>query len=220
MTTMENMPKELAGHTQTRLEKARKSARRHSILVRLLRYALPLGGLLIVAGVVGMIVFQNILSGFGIGDISLTTDGLVMSNPHLSGNDGDRSYSVRADRAIQHITNPQIVDLEKLQAEITVAPGETLGIKATNGTFDTELETLKLTNGIQVFYSKGYSANFEYLDIDMKSGRIQTNDTVDVTSNGGYIDAGSMEFDQKNNVLNFRRGVKMKLLPWELENGQ
>ncbi|KZL19366.1 Lipopolysaccharide-assembly, LptC-related [Pseudovibrio axinellae] len=220
MTTMENMPKEFASEAQTRLEKARKSARRHSLLVRLLRYALPAGGTLIALAVVGMVIFQNVLSGLSIGDISLTTEGLVMSNPHLSGNDGDRSYNVQADRAIQRITNPQVIDLEKIVAEITVAPGETVSIISQNGTFDTEMETLELSNGIQLTYSKGYSAEFEYLDIDMKTGTIQTNDTVDVMSDGGYIDAGSMEFDQKNNVLNFRRGVKMKLLPWALENGQ
>jgi len=220
MTTMENMPKEFASEAQTRLEKARKAARRHSILVRLLRFALPAGGLLIAAGVIAMVVFQNILAGLSIGDISLTTEGLVMSNPHLSGNDGVRSYNVQADRAIQRITNPQVIDLENIVAEITIAPGETVSITSRNGTFDTEMETLNLTNGITVAYSKGYSAEFEYLDIDMKTGTIQTNDTVDVTSEGGYIDAGSMEFDQKNNVLNFRRGVKMKLLPWALENGQ
>lgn len=220
MTTMENMPKDFASEARIRLEKARKSARRHSLLVRLLRYFLPACGILIALGVIGMIVLQNILAGLSFGDISLTTEGLVMSNPHLSGNDGDRSYNVRADRAIQRITNPQVIDLENIVAEITIAPGETASITAKNGTFDTEMETLNLINGIQVSYSKGYTADFEYLDIDMKSGTIQTNDTVDVSSEGGYIDAGSMEFDQKNNVLNFRRGVKMKLLPWALENGQ
>lgn len=220
MTTMENTPREFADHPQVRLDKARKSARRHSIFVRLLRFTLPVVGTLIALGVVGMVVFQNLLSGLSIGDISLTTEGLVMSNPHLSGNDGDRSYSVQADRAIQRITNPQVIDLENITAQITIAPGETLSITSRNGTFDTQMETLKLTNGITASHSKGYTAEFEYLDINMKTGTMLTNDAVDVTSNGGYIDAGSMEFDQRNNVLNFRQGVKMKLLPWALENGQ
>ena len=214
------MPDLVTADMQDRAQKARRAARRHTLLVRFLRLALPACGLLIALAMIGMIVFQNLIANFSIGDISLTTEGLVMSNPHLSGNDGDRSYSVQADRAIQHITNPQVVDLENIRAEITIAPGETVSVTSTEGTFDTEAETLNLTNGIQVSYSKGYSADFEYLDIDMKTGTIKTNDVVDVSSAGGYIDAGSMEFDQKNNVLNFRRGVKMKLLPWELENGQ
>lgn len=220
MTTADHMHTPLSGETHQRAQKARRAARRHTFFVRFLRFALPLSGILIALAMVGMIVFQNIIANLNIGDISLTTEGLVMSNPHLSGNDGDRSYSVQADRAIQRITNPQIVDLENIKATITIAPGETVSVISANGTFDTEAETLNLTNGIQVSYSKGYSADFEYLDIDMKTGTIKTNDVVDVSSAGGYIDAGSMEFDQKNNVLNFRRGVKMKLLPWELENGQ
>ncbi|MTI17774.1 LPS export ABC transporter periplasmic protein LptC [Rhodobacteraceae bacterium RKSG542] len=205
---------------ERRQEAARKAARRHTRLVKVLRFVLPASGILIAAGVVGMVILQNILSGIGIGDIRLSADGLVMENPHLSGKDGDRSYSVSADQAIQRITDPRIIDLDNIRAEVALSAQDKANITAATGTYDTGAETLMLRGGIKVDYSKGYTAEFDYLDIDMKSGKIKTSDAVAVQADGGSIDAGSMDFNQTDGILTFSEGVKMTLHPAALENNQ
>ncbi|WP_310618559.1 LPS export ABC transporter periplasmic protein LptC [Flexibacterium corallicola] len=199
---------------------AQKAARRHTLLVKILRFLLPTLGFLIAAFMVGMIIFQNIFSGIGIGAIKLSPDGLVMSNPHLSGSDGERSYTVKASEALQRLTNPDIIDLDNISAQINLTKEEGATVTASQGTYDAGGETLRLEKGVKVVYSKGYTAEFEYLDIDMKTGKIKTSDVVEVQSNGGMIGAGSMSFDQENDTLNFGDGVSMLLNPAAMENSQ
>ncbi|WP_208976371.1 LPS export ABC transporter periplasmic protein LptC [Polycladidibacter hongkongensis] len=199
-------------------ERAKKAAWRHSLFVRVLKVLLPLAGVVTAIGVVGFIFLQNVLANFNIGELSLTTDGLVMSNPHLTGNDGERSYSVKANRAIQRITNPQIIDLEGISANLVLDREQSATVTAKEGTYNAQDETLSLRLGVKISYSQGYSAFFEYLDIDMNTGRFVTQDKVAIQSDGGYIDAGNMAFDQKKSVLKFSNGVQMKLFPSMLED--
>ncbi|OKL44352.1 LPS export ABC transporter periplasmic protein LptC [Pseudovibrio exalbescens] len=201
-------------------EAARRSAKRHTRLVKFLRFLLPALGTLIAVGVIGAVILRNILAGMGLGDISLTVDGLVMSNPHLSGSDGERSYSVSAAEAVQRITNPKIIDLDTIRAKIVLGKDENAEVVAAKGTYNAEAETLNLTDGITVTYSGGYTAEFDYLDIDMTSGEILTNSAVTVQAEGGYIHAGSMDYQQDSGVMRFSDGVSMRINPSSLENSQ
>ncbi|MDD7909812.1 MULTISPECIES: LPS export ABC transporter periplasmic protein LptC [Pseudovibrio] len=201
-------------------EAARRAAKRHTRLVKFLRFTLPALGTLIAAGIIGAVILRNILAGMGLGDISLTVDGLVMSNPHLTGSDGERSYSVSADKAIQRISNPKIIDLETLRAKIVLGKDENAEVVATKGTYNADVETLKLREGITVTYSGGYTGEFDYLDIDMTTGMIVTNSSVTVQAEGGYIHAGSMDYDQNGGVMRFSDGVSLRINPSSLENSQ
>ncbi len=209
---------EWGAKAQKKRQTARNAARRHSFLVRFLRYALPIAGVMIVFAIVAVVVVTSYLSSLGFGPVTLTSEGLVMDRPELSGNDGDRSYKVSATRAIQRISDPRIIDLETLTAAISLGQGQSAQITSTRGTFDTGAETLKLMGGIEVSYSQGFLGHFEQMDIDLKTGQIITKDPVTIQSEHGRIRAGDMQFDQKSGTLVFSDGISMRLEPAHKES--
>ncbi len=208
----------VADHEQRRA--ARRAAQRHSRLVRLFRLLVPGIGVAILIVVVAMIGISNYLSSLGLGNVSLTSDGLVMDSPELSGHDGDRSYRVSAERAIQRISDPRIIDLETIVAQLTLGPEQEVAVTAASGTYNHQNETLVLGGGIDVTTSEGYRARFGALSIDLKNGSVRTDDPVTVDSEHGSIRASRLNFDQDSGTLSFTGGISMTLLPPAKEKGQ
>ncbi|WP_417688251.1 LPS export ABC transporter periplasmic protein LptC [Roseibium sp.] len=204
----------VSGGNPKRLEsRVQRSARRHSRWVKVLRILLPLSGLLILLGMAGLIVAFNILTGLGIGNVSLTSDGLVMDRPELSGHDGERSYKVSAVRAIQRLSDPRIIDLENIRADIVLNPNESASVTALKGTYDNGAETLALFDGLQLQWSEGYTADLSSVMIDLKSGALETSEPLSIRSDQGNIQAGQLTYDQEKGIVRFTDGIKMTLTP-------
>ncbi|WP_209001863.1 LPS export ABC transporter periplasmic protein LptC [Stappia albiluteola] len=196
-----------------RRARARRQAVRHSRFVRLLKFAIPAIGMVILAGMGIAIAVSSYLSGLGLGAVSLTADGLVMDRPELSGHDGERSYRVAATRAIQRISDPRIIDLENIVAELQLDAEQKVAIKAVAGTYQSQQETLELRGGIDVSTSQGHTARFDRLDIDLKGGRIETDDAVSIATPHGTLRAARMRFNQDEGTLSFTDGISMSLRP-------
>jgi len=196
--------------TETR---AQRAARRHSRLVTVLRFLLPGAGLLILAGMIGLVVLFKVLGSFGAANISLTADGLVMDRPELSGHDGDRSYHVSAQRAIQRLTDPRIIDLEIIRADIVLSANESAQITALKGTYNNAAETLRLYDGIQLEWSQGYTVDLSDVEVDLKTGAMRTGNPIAIRSEQGSIRAGKLDYDQDEAVVRFTDGIKMTLHP-------
>jgi len=198
------------GHALSRVQRA---ARRHSLLVRILRWLLPGLGLLILAVMIGLVVLFHVLSGFGATNLMLTSDGLVMDHPELSGHDGERSYKVTATRAIQRLTDPRIIDLETIRADIVLSKDESAEIIALKGTYNNAAETLRLYDGIQLEWSEGYKVDLREVEIDLTSGAMSTSEPVAIRSEQGHVVAGKLDYDKTKGLVRFHDGIKMTLNP-------
>lgn len=198
------------GHQLSRVQRA---ARRHSLLVRLLRWVFPAIGLLILAGMTGLVILFNVLSGFGAANMMLTSEGLVMDHPELSGHDGDRSYKVTARRAIQRLSDPRIIDLETIRADIVLSKDESAEIIALKGTYDNAAETLRLYEGIQIEWSEGYTVDLSVVDVNLKSGAMKTSEPVLIRSDQGHVQSGNLSYDKENGLVRFSDGIKMTIKP-------
>lgn len=193
--------------------RAQRAARRHSRLVTVLRWLLPGLGILIFGGMIALVVLFNILAGFGASNVTLTSEGLVMDRPELSGHDGERSYQVTALRAIQRLTDPRIIDLETIRANITLSPQQSAKVTALKGTYDNGAETLSLYDGIQLEWSEGYTVDLQEVTINLKTGALVTDDPLSIRSDRGNIRAGRLDYDQDNGVVRFFDGVRLRLQP-------
>ncbi|MCV0425729.1 MAG: LPS export ABC transporter periplasmic protein LptC [Roseibium sp.] len=193
--------------------RAQKSARRHSLLVRILRWLFPAIGLLILGGMIGLVVLFNFLSGFGAANVMLTSEGLVMDHPELSGHDDDRSYKVTARRAIQRLSDPRIIDLEIIRADIVLGADESAEIIALKGTYNNAAETLRLYDGIQLEWSEGYKVDLSEVEIDLSNGALTTTEPVSIRSDQGHVVAGKLTYDQEKGLVRFSDGIKMTLNP-------
>ncbi|POF34294.1 LPS export ABC transporter periplasmic protein LptC [Roseibium marinum] len=197
-------------HLQSRTQRA---ARRHSLLVRILRWLFPLVGFLIFAGMAGLVILFNILSGFGTTNMMLTSEGLVMDQPELSGHDGERSYRVTARRAIQRLSDPRIIDLETIRADIVLSPDQSAEIVALKGTYNNASETLRLYEGIQLNWSEGYKVDLKDVQIDLSTGALTTSEPVSIRSDQGHVVGGRLSYDKNKGLVRFSDGIKMTINP-------
>ncbi len=203
------------GQPQTR---AQRKARQHSRLVKVLRVLFPLVGILIFAGMVGLVVVFNYLSNLGLGAVSLTGDGLVMHRPELSGHDGDRSYKVTATRALQRLSDPNVIDLETIRAAVVLGPEQNAKIMALKGTYDNNAQTLRLYEGLQLEWSEGYVIDLAEVKVNLKTGALETSEPISIRSDKGNIRAGQLSYDQEAGTVRFSDGIKMTLKPAEQGN--
>ncbi len=191
--------------------RAQRAARRHSLLVRILRWLFPAISLLILAGMIGLVVLFNFLSGFGASNVMLTSEGLIMDQPELSGHDGERSYKVTARRAIQRLSDPRIIDLETIRADIVLGKDDHAEIVALKGTYNNAAETLRLYEGIQLEWSEGYTVDLSEVQIDLNNGALRTSEPVSIRSDQGRILAGKLSYDQNKSLVRFSGGIKMTI---------
>ncbi|MBO6933005.1 MAG: LPS export ABC transporter periplasmic protein LptC, partial [Roseibium sp.] len=155
----------------------------------------------------------NILGSFGAANLMLTSEGLVMDHPELSGHDGDRSYKVTARRAIQRLSDPRIIDLETIRADIVLGQDESAEIVALKGTYNNAQETLRLYDGIQLDWSEGYKVDLTEVSIDLNNGALSTSTPIQIRSDQGRVQAGRISYDQNKGLVRFTDGIKMTLNP-------
>ena len=130
-------------------ERAFRSARRHSRLVRILRVAIPVA---VVAGLAGVLLVTyfnplRMLKKLPIDLTDLVVSGtkVTMEQPRLSGFTSDsRAYELSADAAAQDLTKPDLVELRNIHAKMEMQDKTTIQMSAVSGLYDTKSETIKL----------------------------------------------------------------------------
>ncbi|GGE21695.1 hypothetical protein GCM10011390_46320 [Aureimonas endophytica] len=199
----------------SRMEREFARARRHSLFVRLLRIGLPAAAAVIVGG--GVIVTwaaRSLPEGASVESASLSGDGIVMEAPRMSGFDkNNRPYSMVAERAIQALGGEGGVDLERIQANVTVSNDSTAAIVADKGHYDQAAQKLRLASNIKVDTSDGMTIALKAADIDLKSGTMQGHGPIEIVSPNQTIRAGGMEVRNGGAGLTFDGRVSMTIKP-------
>src|SRR5262249_13760326 len=139
-------------------------AARHSRLVRALRIAVPGIVGLVMAGLVFIAVFNpfRILMPklpLDMGNLVVSGTKITMESPHLSGYTPDRRpYEMWAKTAVQDVTDPDHVDLNKLRTKLLMQDGSTVFMDSLTGLFDNKAQTLDLHKDIFLQTTTGYEA--------------------------------------------------------------
>jgi lipopolysaccharide export system protein LptC len=205
-------------HERQRLFQA---ARRHSRLVRRLRVALPIAGVLAIGGFA--VATRFALPGnidLSLANLSVTRNSIIMDNPHLTGFDVDkREYSVSADRAIQQLANPDRVRLEDIEANVTVPGQGTARIKAEAGEYDNKESTLQLLGGIAVDSSTGYALEMNGVDIDFRDGTMSSQSPVSVRYQDSETTGRTISVTGGGRVITLEGDVRTTLMPPKREAG-
>lgn len=200
-------------HAPERLRAFHRAAR-HSRRVRRLRVALPALSLLLVALVAGYGVATRIGLSLAIGKLAITAEGLSMDAPRLSGSDGKgRTYEVTADKAVQDLSDPQVIRLGGIRAQVRQADGSSADFSAASGVYDARAQTLVLDRDIAIRASDGTAADLERAEIDLATGEVSSDAPVAFSSSLGAIRARGMEVGEKANSVTFGGGVKMTVDP-------
>lgn len=190
-----------------------RRASRHSRRVRILRLVLPVVGVFAVCAIIIGAWVANQSTASLIARALIAANSLTMQNPHLTGYADGRAYEVFADRALQALSNPDLVELEKIRATLDEGGGNEARITAEKGSFDTTSDRLTLRGDITLEMVSGLSGRLSEAEIDMKASQMVSNEPVFFERNGSSIRAGRMTADTENEILYFEDAVKMVIMP-------
>lgn len=209
-----------ANRPRKRVEEQFAAAERHSRRVRFLKVAFPLAA---ITGA-GLLAAATILRPQAAIDIStdsvsLSDGRIVMANPKLDGLTGDkRPYAMRADRAFQEVGRDGLVELEKITAELPFGTNSTAQLRAGGGFFDNTRNLLDLGKAIEMTTSDGMTAKLSSARIDIAKNALNTDEPVDISTNGSRITAGKLSVSEGGKLLVFEKNVRLTIDPKKLNN--
>ncbi len=163
-------------------EAAYRLAKRHSRVVKLLRWAIPIGA---VVSFSAFIVFPFInpfrIAGVSIGAVKMDGTRVTMENPRLAGHRKDnKPYEVTAASAVQDIRVPNVIELSQMKARIVNTDDGVLNLSARTAVFDSQKEQLRLKDDVRVTTQAGQEALLKSADVDFKAGTVRSNEGVTV----------------------------------------
>ncbi len=197
-------------------EQAFAAARRHSRLVRRLKFVLPAMAIAAVALFWATVRFipSDLAAIVSLPSIDAASHSIVMDKPHISGFEGTRrAYEVKADSAVQSLDDPKVMTFKAIDASVGLDAAGTAQIDATTGVYDAKDNTLVLKDGIAVKTTTGYWASFKDAVIDLTAGSLVSSKPVEIRTGEGTIRANSVEVSDRGKRIAFRNGVSVTYLP-------
>lgn len=192
-------------------------ARRHSRRVKRLRRLLPVVGVGLLVSFGGSAFVSAALRGAGldVGTLdlaSLVGGELVMAEPNISGTAGGRRFEVVAERAVQNVSDRDTVRFEDATARVETADGD-VTIVSTQALYGIAAETLALTGGIDVTTERDQTARLTSADVDLRTGRVTSEEPVEVTGPQGRITAERLVIEDSGVYVRFEGRVKARFTP-------
>ncbi len=199
-------------------EKAFRQARRHTALVRTLRFVLPAVAVLMF---VGYAAFMQRTLRINFGDhkieaknITISREQLVIVDPRYSGFDKQGGeFEVKAATAEQDHKLKGFVRLKTIDGKMRDASRVTTTLKSPRGTMDTNTNILELYERVDVVASNGMSAELTRATVHAKENRITSDEPVLVRMPSGTVRGKAMTIEQKKRQILFSGGVEASLKP-------
>jgi lipopolysaccharide export system protein LptC len=198
-------------------EHAFAKAKRRSGRVKTLRLAILIGGL----GTVAATLVVDFFNPFGtkLGALSfnaLSVEGtkIVMDRPKLAGFRSDgQAYLLTAERALQDVKQPTMVQLQKVDGEIGTAGGEATHLSADAGVYDNLAEHMELSENVRIKNGR-FTVLLRSARFDFKSGVYGSDERVEVQGGDGttiFADrASALNHGQE---LTFEGHVRTNIVP-------
>src|SRR5262245_65488027 len=195
-----------------------RSARRHSLLVRALRIALPV---LTLGAAASYLLALNSAWKIGpgrlnLGQVELTADDLTMKNPSYFGvtKDGGR-YQVRAKRAVVEFGRQQAqapIKLIDVDGDLIRTNNVTTKLKAKHGLLDNANSQLELYDGIEIDTSNGMAARLSRATITMKEHRVVSKEPVTASTPTGNVRSAGLNLKTDTQEATFLGNVIVRMV--------
>lgn len=200
-----------APDVQIQRDRAFAQARRHSKLVRMLRWAIVSAAGLGVTGLTLLSIydpFRVLAPGVSISSASFNGTKVTMEQPKLAGfrKDG-RAYSVSADSSVQDIRDPTLIELSGVAAHIAMANKSSADVRAPVGIYDTKKEQMDFSGNVQVRSDAGYTLLMRSAQMDFKGSILVTQEPVKLTMKTGTVNADSMQILNNGQQITFAGNV-------------
>jgi lipopolysaccharide export system protein LptC len=202
---------------QASLEARFAVAARHSRMVRILRIAVPGAVALSLSAIIGISIFnpfRMLKAALPVDMDNIVVSGtkITMDKPHLSGFTPDqRPYEMWANTAVQDVTNPDLVELNKLRTKLLMQDGSTVFLDSLTGLFDNKAQTLELHKDIHLTTTTGYEAWLTQAHVDMAKNTVDSDQHVDVKLTNGTLSSDRLHIVNGGEVIIFEGNVVMHL---------
>lgn len=206
--------------------RAFRTARRHSALVRTLRWTLPgvglLGGAIFVLSYVASPRLASLEKlGFAVDAARLTREGVVMDHPRVTGTTAKgQPFEVRAARAWQNQGSTKVARFATIEGEIGLEGGGEAVVSAREGVYDSERETLKLSGDVRIRSSEGYGVDATEAFVDFGKGSFETTLPVVVETTDMRVEASGASGHNSERRIEFAGPVRMIVKPRSSETAQ
>ena len=199
---------------------AYRLASRHSARVRVLRIALPAAAIAIaIVFAIVSIARTYLPAELQMESASIEDGKLVMLNPAISGrNDDGISYSMKAERALQDIKQPDVITLENIRAKMPVNESTIAEVEAATGVYDRGQNLLDMIAPFTIRLNTGLEAAFRSAHLDINGGRMSTDEPVSIRSREASIVAQSLRMTDKGRVVVFEGKVVVDVDPAAIRN--
>jgi len=194
-------------------------ARRHTRMVKALRWSLPTGA----AGVVVLYLALILSNGGWVSKPSLDLpriipENLTMDNPRYEGYTKDGgSYVVVAKTAIQDFSNTEFVRLNGITGDMLDANKSKTQLTAAHGDFNTKTNELELHGGIDIVADSGMRAKLSRATIVTNDNVIFSKEPSVVELPSGKISSNELRVLTKSREIAFVHDVKAHLVPPQKE---
>lgn len=207
-------------HSTSASPEAYRVAARHSARVRALKIALPVAALVIGAAfAVVSIVRTYVPSDLHVESASIEDGKIVMRNPAIAGRNKDGiSYSMKAERALQDMKQPDVIELQNIKAKMPMNEKTTAEVVAETGIYDRGKNFLNMVAPFTIHLNNGLDAAFRSAQLDINGGTMSTDEPVSIHSPAASIVAQSMRMTDKGRVIAFEGKVVVDVDPAAIRN--
>lgn len=139
-----------------------------------------------------------------------------LGNPRFAGTMSDgREVIFTAHRVVPRLTNPNLLDADRVEARVDLDADSILLIVAGSGLFDLRNEAADLGDEVQLTTSTGFRLNTYVLHFDMGTSSADAPGEVQISGPGLTLTAGSMQISSVDgsDVVLFNDGVRMLYEP-------
>jgi lipopolysaccharide export system protein LptC len=191
-----------------------RKAMRHSRRVRILRLALPLSILVVIA--IGLLAARvdplRMLTALPVDFSSLVVSGtkITMQQPRIAGFTRDsRPYELTARAAAQDVTNPDTIELQGIHGKSEMPDKSVFELTADGGIYDSKSEMLSLRQNVVFKSTGGFEVHMSEALVDVHTSNVVSENPVEVRLQQGIINANRMEVVDSGDVIRFGGGVTM-----------
>ena len=204
------------GFSRPGLDRAFRTAARHSRFVRVMRVAVPAFVVVVVAAVSVASFFSparllpNLPTGGSLASVGISGSKITMQLPRLEGYTRDaRPYQMTAKTAAQDLLKPDNVEMSEIHTKMEMGDKAVVEMSAATGLYHSKADQLVLRENIVVTSTSGYEGHLTEAVVDMKSGHIVSDKPVEVKLLNGLLKANRLEIEGE--VIRFDGGVTLDM---------
>jgi lipopolysaccharide export system protein LptC len=178
-------------------------------LVAILRVGLPMLGVLVLGGLLLQIAVASLLNQFGISNISIDRDNLVVETPAYSSMTADGTmYSVSSEDARASLGDTDLLHLSGAKLTLTKPNGSTMAAKAAEAQMRLSSQSVEVPGEMEIRDSRGTEGVIVGVHADLLGESMVSDGSAKIRyHNGTTLDAESMAYDGKARVWTFNRAT-------------